>query len=529
MAESNTTTQTGAGHDDDHGHHGHIELQYQPALPIPRGKTCLWLFLSTEIMFFAALIGMYIVIRFGAPEGTWPGPVDVHVEEIIGAFNTFVLICSSVTIVIALEYAKRNDPKTAKAFMIATFLLGSVFLGVKAYEYRSKFSHGIHPMTPRSKIYEKADVYYVAAVKAELLEQRSALETERARLLAKEVDPSSQKIVRLNKQIDLCTNLLNDAVQWTNLKATSLKNSDIARQQAMDALAYHVYPLHHDERYVQYTKDEISELKVQLPQVNGQKQAISDDLTSISSQQESLQQQQSKLTKDKSKLTDQQSKLQKERDELAGDDSTGAEANREKIAELEKQLEELKTKVTELDEQLNPINESLASVTNKRVEKESELKDATARVVRTEGRLSLLESIIMPLLEDDNHGGLNGATISLASIKAPVAVEPVAEGTPKAPIASEEENDDAHQGSAHLFEFGDTLPMKIPSGNMWASTYFMLTGFHALHVLIGLIAFALVLFFTLDASKSHVIENIGLYWHFVDLVWIFLFPLLYLF
>ena len=69
----------------------------------------------------------------------------------------------------------------------------------------------------------------------------------------------------------------------------------------------------------------------------------------------------------------------------------------------------------------------------------------------------------------------------------------------------------------------------IPSGNMWASTYFLLTGFHAFHVIIGLIAFACILPLTLNHTRGNIIENIGLYWHFVDLVWIFLFPLLYLF
>jgi cytochrome c oxidase subunit 3 len=73
------------------------------------------------------------------------------------------------------------------------------------------------------------------------------------------------------------------------------------------------------------------------------------------------------------------------------------------------------------------------------------------------------------------------------------------------------------------------LPIMIPGGPMWASTYFLLTGFHAIHVLVGLIAFALLLFAKLDRRKKGVVENVGLYWHFVDLVWIFLFPLLYLF
>jgi hypothetical protein len=73
------------------------------------------------------------------------------------------------------------------------------------------------------------------------------------------------------------------------------------------------------------------------------------------------------------------------------------------------------------------------------------------------------------------------------------------------------------------------LPIMIPGGPMWASTYFLLTGFHALHVLVGLIVFFLLFFLVLDRSRANLVENIGLYWHFVDLVWIFLFPLLYLF
>ena len=135
-------------HHDDHDH-GHIHLEYQPALPIPNGKLCLWLFLSTEIMFFAGLIGCYIVLRFGAPDGTWPAPGDVHVEEWAGAFNTFVLICSSVSIVLALEASKINNEGRAKMWMVITAVLGFVFLGVKMYEYSGKFSHGIYPAKPR--------------------------------------------------------------------------------------------------------------------------------------------------------------------------------------------------------------------------------------------------------------------------------------------------------------------------------------------------------------------------------------------
>src|SRR5437763_4997686 len=111
---------TTPSHDHDAGH-GHIKLEYQPGLPLPNAKLFMWLFLSTEIMFFAALIGVYIVIRFGAP--AWPHPHEVHLVEEIGAFNTFVLICSSVSIVLAFEAAKANQAAKAKLWMIVTLAL----------------------------------------------------------------------------------------------------------------------------------------------------------------------------------------------------------------------------------------------------------------------------------------------------------------------------------------------------------------------------------------------------------------------
>ena len=57
-----------------------------------------------------------------------------------------------------------------------------------------------------------------------------------------------------------------------------------------------------------------------------------------------------------------------------------------------------------------------------------------------------------------------------------------------------------------------------------------MTGFHAIHVIIGLYMFLMVLMkgHRLNISDATLVENIGLYWHFVDLVWIFLFPLLYI-
>lgn len=64
------------------------------------------------------------------------------------------------------------------------------------------------------------------------------------------------------------------------------------------------------------------------------------------------------------------------------------------------------------------------------------------------------------------------------------------------------------------------------------SLYFVTTGLHGLHVIAGIIVLSLMLFLSIKGKINHTdfikLENSGLYWHFVDIVWIYLFPLLYL-
>src|SRR5438552_2760361 len=120
-------------------------------LPISNGKLAMWLFLVTEIMFFTGLIGTYIVLRNGSRE--WPTPHEVHLVEWIGAFNTFVLICSSLTVVLAHSAISHGDVKKTVQFVGITLALGAVFLVVKAYEYDAKFSHSILP----GHIFERLD------------------------------------------------------------------------------------------------------------------------------------------------------------------------------------------------------------------------------------------------------------------------------------------------------------------------------------------------------------------------------------
>jgi cytochrome c oxidase subunit III len=160
--------------------------------PVPHGKLAMWIFLATEIMFFTALIGTYSILRNGQPtkDEPWPKPHEVHLKEWIGALNTFVLICSSVSVVLAHWTLCRGNAKQAAQYIAVTLALGCVFLGVKAYEYNSKFQHEIVPGHVFDRVDGPRGVAYMNKVKGELKhllehDMPAELKGEGAALLAK--------------------------------------------------------------------------------------------------------------------------------------------------------------------------------------------------------------------------------------------------------------------------------------------------------------------------------------------------------
>src|SRR5258708_3836496 len=123
--------------------HPHVPA-LKMGVPIPNGKLGMWLFLGTEIMFFTAFIGTYIVLRLGSKG--WPSnPEITHIRIWAGGLNTFVLITSSVFVVLAHEAMGLANYKRATNWMIGTLALAFVFLVIKSYEYYGKYDHDILP------------------------------------------------------------------------------------------------------------------------------------------------------------------------------------------------------------------------------------------------------------------------------------------------------------------------------------------------------------------------------------------------
>src|SRR5262249_25908210 len=153
----------------------HADVHEEPGLhmgaPVNTGKLAIWIFLATEIMFFTGLIGTYVVLRNGTPRaGEWPTPEKVHLVEWIGALNTFVLICSSVTVVLAHYALGKGQVGRATQYIAVTLALGGVFLGIKAVEYHSKYAHGILPGHVFDRLDGRMGIQYIERVRHELTE-----------------------------------------------------------------------------------------------------------------------------------------------------------------------------------------------------------------------------------------------------------------------------------------------------------------------------------------------------------------------
>ena len=107
-------------------------------LPVNTPKLGMWIFLASEVMFFSALIAAFLMYRLR-------GPADAnHVLNIpLTAFNTFVLLTSSMTVVLALAAAQRNDQAKLRLWLLVSLLFGGTFLSVQMIEYFKLFEEGL--------------------------------------------------------------------------------------------------------------------------------------------------------------------------------------------------------------------------------------------------------------------------------------------------------------------------------------------------------------------------------------------------
>src|SRR5689334_197991 len=103
----------------------------------------MWIFLSTEVMFFGGMILAYTAFRWTYPLGFAYG--SQHLDVVVGGVNTGVLLLSSFTVALAVWAARLGRQRLLLASLLATIVLGTVFLGFKAYEWWHHWHEGLVP------------------------------------------------------------------------------------------------------------------------------------------------------------------------------------------------------------------------------------------------------------------------------------------------------------------------------------------------------------------------------------------------
>src|SRR5437870_7187249 len=103
----------------------------------------MWMFLTTEILFFGGVLCAYWLYRLNYPEAWALGAAQQNWK--LGAANTIVLIVRSLTMALAVRAAQTGSRRGQVLMLVLTLAFGSVFLGIKAYEYHAHYVEGLFP------------------------------------------------------------------------------------------------------------------------------------------------------------------------------------------------------------------------------------------------------------------------------------------------------------------------------------------------------------------------------------------------
>ncbi|MBI5542667.1 MAG: cytochrome c oxidase subunit 3 family protein, partial [Deltaproteobacteria bacterium] len=124
-------------------------------------KLGVWIFLVTEILLFGGLFVAFAVFR------AWHLPAFVeahhHLDKVMGAVNTVVLICSSLTMALGVRAAQRSKTRQTAAFLALTLAFAATFLVIKAFEYQHKLHEGLLPgayFTAQGFTYPAAKIFF---------------------------------------------------------------------------------------------------------------------------------------------------------------------------------------------------------------------------------------------------------------------------------------------------------------------------------------------------------------------------------
>jgi heme/copper-type cytochrome/quinol oxidase subunit 3 len=513
------------------------EVKPRPDTGLWNAKIGIWLFLASEVMLFGGLFSGYVFLRLGSgadPDYHWPhGLLDVR----LGFINTLVLIASSVFIVMAWVQLKLRSWKGFKMWMTLVLICAGAFLVIKSFEYNAKFHH-----------------YGVKLSDKTIIEGHELTDDVRYDDITQVTIPLSMTDLRLNSVIvgegrgDIQFRVKPDQDGVAGLISAEKVDAATFFETSFDGkFAGKGYQLSDAEKSA----------------IEGAYKDLEDNLKgSFELTDAKLRQIKSAVDAHRAaQLPPLERARQKEYDALRTEIKDGLEVTLEvdglRIL-LSKPIKWLPARGIEAvtfeptlgdSDQVQAFSiETRRSKLRSFKEDGGTLWDQTAFI----GKLSAEKRFLT--LQVDNID-LRSTQVPEDSIIWDYAdhhakdeffahrkeVEDMAKDKGKQPSI-----DKSLRNHQHKDEHGHYPEIRIPldqvtlysnftpKWNTYLAVYFTLTGLHGLHVLIGALVLAYFLFFgkkMFDSDPEHLANRVevgGLFWHFVDLVWIFLFPILYL-
>ena len=397
-------------------------------LPFTIGQLGMWIFISTEVMLFAGIIAVYLVLRLTTLQSGWPTRTDMHVYTETGITMTIFLVFSAVCAWQSWIACNESRPRAARLWLVVTILLGCIFLGIKFNEYYDKYKVGLMPIPGENQIHETADHQYLSHVNQRLRSMIIDFES---------LDP--QTLDENDKQkMELLYSLKAHMTEATARNA-GRTNSPFDARLYMNLMAYQVYP--HVDTGKDIDRVYLPERKV----LNRELDVLNERLGLVRKREPLIVQQLSNLEGQIERF-----------DLLSGstEETDKMEAKKQWLETKKQQQQDLAVESRQLQASISPL----------------------------QGREDILSASF------DTEGSFEG-----------------------------------------LNERYDLrLPVVIPNGQAWMSVYLLLTGMHALHLIVGLIALACWLPQKLTARKSPAFYVTCMYWQFVDAMWLTIFWFIYL-
>lgn len=461
-------------------------VEARPDTGLYNAKVGIWLFLASEVMLFGGLFSGYVFLRLGA-DYPWPE----HVLAITPGFvNTFILILSSITVVFAWAGLKLRNYKQYVICMIITVLCAFAFAGIKAFEYYGKFTH-------------QAVITKEGVKLSGHLENKNAIVFDVEKITFNTGVNKHGDLGLLTSVLPAGTTLGNTANNETmdEAKLAEIFKANAAAEELRKQKAQLGAAIRRTEDAVarlgqSHRTGELNALKVEFGEVEGKlAQAVATPVVSLA-------------PKGTTRFEIPPGKLRNRawaQDKLVLTD--GTELTGKFVSEESKMV----LKVDGMD--FRGLSDDPQTYDQK---------------VMYE-RIAASKTLSYPGLRElwEEHRKEMDARIADGKVTRPKDqyVVDLAHGAAKATTHPEVEiprEDIARESSF------------TPRLNTFYAIYFTLTGLHALHVIGGAIVLGYFLLFGRKmylSNPEHLANRVevgGLFWHFVDLVWIFLFPLLYL-